>query len=190
MGDPHRVRLGLEQLFGAAVEVTYVRLRLEDLLAVHLQHEAQDAVRRGVLRPEIQLHFLHVEERGNLGVLQRPPRERLGLLPLLERQHFLVGHLSKSKITRPPCGWDRSGPGPPPPATPRDRPPRPCRCLRRGSPCGGGVRGIPPRSGCAAGPGGRRSGSRTCPRSPAPASRRPDTPKRSRAPLPRRPRRT
>ena len=70
--DDHRVRLGLEQLLGAAVEVADVRARRDDALAVHLQDDAQDAVGGRVLRPEVQLHLPEAEEGVIFGLGRRP----------------------------------------------------------------------------------------------------------------------
>src|SRR6185503_9893474 len=43
----------LDQLLGASVEEADMRVGALDDLAVHLQHQPHDAVRRRVLRPEI-----------------------------------------------------------------------------------------------------------------------------------------
>ena len=51
--DRLQVGLGLDQLLGAAVEKADMRVDALDDLAVELEHEAQDAVRGRVLRPEI-----------------------------------------------------------------------------------------------------------------------------------------
>ncbi len=61
--DHHRIRLGLEKLLGAAVEVPDVRARRDDPFAVHLEDDAQDAVSRRVLRSEVQLHLAEPEHR-------------------------------------------------------------------------------------------------------------------------------
>ena len=47
------VRLALGELFGRAVQQPDMRVGLLHDLAVHLEHEAQHAVRRRVLRPEV-----------------------------------------------------------------------------------------------------------------------------------------
>ncbi len=47
-------RLALGQLLGRAVQETDVRIGLLDHLAVQLEHQAQHAVRRGMLRTEVQ----------------------------------------------------------------------------------------------------------------------------------------
>ena len=49
-------RLALAHLLGAAVVVADVRNRVDDLLAVQLQHDAQHAVRAGMLRAEVEEH--------------------------------------------------------------------------------------------------------------------------------------
>jgi hypothetical protein len=43
----------LGELLGAAMQQADVRIGLLDHLAVHLQHQAQHAVRRRMLRPEV-----------------------------------------------------------------------------------------------------------------------------------------
>ena len=53
-----------DQLFGAAMQQTHMRIGALDHLAIHLQHKAQHAMRRWMLRPEIHgdwldLHFRH-----------------------------------------------------------------------------------------------------------------------------------
>ncbi len=55
IADGLQIRLGLDQLLGAAVQEADVRVDALDELAVELEHEAQHAVRRRVLRPEIQV---------------------------------------------------------------------------------------------------------------------------------------
>ncbi len=47
-------RLGLGQLLGAPMQQADMRIGLLDDLAVHLQHQAQDAVRGRMLRAEVQ----------------------------------------------------------------------------------------------------------------------------------------
>src|SRR5215204_4003679 len=51
----HRLHVGfiLDQLFGAAMEQADMRVHALDYLAVELQHQAQHAVRRRMLRAEI-----------------------------------------------------------------------------------------------------------------------------------------
>ena len=53
IGDRLRIGLVLDQLLGAAVQQPDMRIDALDDLAVELQHQAQHAVRRRVLRPEI-----------------------------------------------------------------------------------------------------------------------------------------
>ena len=56
----HRLQIGLvlDQLLGAAMQQADVRIGALDGLAVHLQHQAQNAVRRRVLRPEVHRDVL------------------------------------------------------------------------------------------------------------------------------------
>ena len=56
-------RLRLGEFFGPAVQQTDVRVRLLDRLAVHLEHQAKHAVRRGMLRPEIHRVVLDLSHR-------------------------------------------------------------------------------------------------------------------------------
>ena len=58
--------LGLGQLLGAPVQQADVRVGLHDRLAVHLQHQAQHAVRGRMLRAEVQ------REIADLGHQLRP----------------------------------------------------------------------------------------------------------------------
>ncbi len=52
------VRLRLGELLGRAMQQADVRVGALDHLAVHLQHEAQHAVRRRMLRPEVHREIL------------------------------------------------------------------------------------------------------------------------------------
>ncbi len=64
-------RVELEQLLGAAVQIADDRVAVDDALAVDAQLESQHAVGRRMLRPEVELHLLDVEER-----LRAWPRRR------------------------------------------------------------------------------------------------------------------
>ena len=55
IGDRLQIGLGLDQLLGAAMQQADMRIDAVDDLAVELQHEAQHAVRRRMLRPEIDV---------------------------------------------------------------------------------------------------------------------------------------
>src|SRR5262249_56167970 len=110
--DRHRVGLGLEELLGAAMKVADVRLRLEDLLSVPLQDEAQHAVGRGMLGPEVQLHLLDVEQSRNLGVFY-------GRLLVVHRRRSKIQN-QDSKITRRSSGSYSWRWAPPPRAILRD----------------------------------------------------------------------
>ena len=64
IGDRLQIGLGFDQLLGAAMQQSDMRIDALDHLAVELQHQAQDAVRGRMLRPEIdgeiaQLRFGH-----------------------------------------------------------------------------------------------------------------------------------
>jgi hypothetical protein len=54
----------LYQLFGAAVQETDMRVGTFDDLAIHLQHQPHDAVRRRVLRPEIHREIADLRRAG------------------------------------------------------------------------------------------------------------------------------
>jgi hypothetical protein len=60
IGHGLQIGLGLDQLFGAAVQEADMRIDAVDHLAVEFQHEAQHAVRRRVLRPEIDVEVADV----------------------------------------------------------------------------------------------------------------------------------
>ena len=96
VGDDHRERLGLEELLRPAVEVPDVGAGRDDPLAVDLQDEAEDAVRRRVLRPEVELHLVEPEER-------RPRQRR----ELRDRAGRRLAHESTFRFVS-------FGPGPPP----------------------------------------------------------------------------
>ena len=51
--DRLQIGLGLDQLLGAAMQQPDMRIDALDDLAVELQHEPQHAVRRRMLRPEV-----------------------------------------------------------------------------------------------------------------------------------------
>ncbi len=55
VADGLQIRLGLDQLLGAAVQEADVGIDALDQLAVELEHEAQNAVRGGMLRPEVEV---------------------------------------------------------------------------------------------------------------------------------------
>ena len=55
IGDRLQVGLLLDQLLGAAMQQADMRIDAVDNLAVELQHEAQHAVRRRMLRSEIDV---------------------------------------------------------------------------------------------------------------------------------------
>ena len=60
VGDVGVPGLALAHLLGAAVVVADVGHGVDDLLAVQLEDDAQDAVRAGVLRPEVEEHEVGV----------------------------------------------------------------------------------------------------------------------------------
>ncbi len=53
IGDRLQIGLVLDQLFGAAMQKPDMRIDALDHFAVELEHEPQHAVRRRMLRPEI-----------------------------------------------------------------------------------------------------------------------------------------
>ena len=60
IGHRLQIGLGLDQLFGAAMQQADMRIDARDDLAVQLQHKAQHAVRCRVLRAEIDREIAHV----------------------------------------------------------------------------------------------------------------------------------
>ena len=52
--DRLQIGLGFDQLLGPAMQQPDVRVHALDHLAIEIEHEAQDTMRRRVLRPEIQ----------------------------------------------------------------------------------------------------------------------------------------
>ena len=56
IGDGLRVRLVLDQLFGTTMQQADMRIDTLDHLAVEFKHQAQHAVRRRVLGPEVEVH--------------------------------------------------------------------------------------------------------------------------------------
>ena len=86
-------RLTLAHLLGAAVVIADVGNRVDDLLAAQLQHDAQDAVRAGMLRAEVEKHEI-------VGAVAR----RQSPAPGLEAQRRLLlldarfGHLKRAHL--------------------------------------------------------------------------------------------
>ena len=70
IADRLHVRLVLDQLLGAAMKQADVRIDAFHDLAVEFEHEAQHAVRRGVLRPEVDVEVADL----GLGHFQTVPR--------------------------------------------------------------------------------------------------------------------
>ena len=64
IGHGLEIGLVLDQLLGAAMQQADMRIDALDDFAVQLQHEAQHAVRRRVLRPEIDRELVVVRRRG------------------------------------------------------------------------------------------------------------------------------
>src|SRR3546814_4975098 len=59
----HRLQVGLvlDELLGAAMQQADVRVGALDHLAVHLQHQAQHAMRGRMLRPEVERQRLDLD---------------------------------------------------------------------------------------------------------------------------------
>ena len=78
----HRLEIGLvlDQLLGAAMQQADMRIGALDHLAVHLEHEAQHAVRRRMLRPEIHREAFDLRLRivGSRLLASWPSRRRAG----------------------------------------------------------------------------------------------------------------
>ncbi len=54
------IKLGLAGFFDAGVQVADLRIEPDDDLAVDLDHQAQNAMHRWMLRPHVQHHMLIV----------------------------------------------------------------------------------------------------------------------------------
>ncbi len=100
--DRLQIGLLLDQLLGAAMQQPDMRIDALDDLAVKLQHEAQHAVRRRMLRPEIDGEVAH---RGSVhgdgfGLLVArqhvvrafPRRQEIEIAEFLREPHRLVEH--------------------------------------------------------------------------------------------------
>ena len=80
----------LEDLLDATVEVSHHRSALDDLLTLKLQHEPEHAVRRRMLRPEVEDELLGLETLVALDDRQRDPGCVLdGGLFAVDRGHAL-----------------------------------------------------------------------------------------------------
>ena len=66
-----QVSLMLDQLLGAAMQQTNMRVDAPDDFAVKFQHESQDPVRRGMLRPKID-HEIAGRGFGHVGLTSLP----------------------------------------------------------------------------------------------------------------------
>ena len=111
----------LAQLLDAAMEIAEHRVEVDDLLAVELEDDPQDAVGRGVLRPHVDEH-LAVAERVELGLALGPRRVRRDGLEdaqlAIERDPGIVGglvggtdrHRSSAPVS-PACGARAPSPG-------------------------------------------------------------------------------
>ena len=64
--DRLQIGLVLDQLLGAAVQETDMRIGALDDFAVHFEHQPHDAVRRRVLRPEIQREIADLRRPGEI----------------------------------------------------------------------------------------------------------------------------
>ncbi len=97
----------LGELLGRPVHVADHRLGAHDHLAVELEHHAQDAVGRGVLRADVEDHLLGRESTvGTTSTSRPPPRIMLGDLGALEGGALAgVGHRRTSchgsRVPRP-----------------------------------------------------------------------------------------
>src|ERR1043166_2793180 len=66
IGDRLQIGFVFDQLFGAAVQETDMGVGALDDLAVHLEHQPHDAVRRRMLRPEIHREIADLRRPGKL----------------------------------------------------------------------------------------------------------------------------
>jgi hypothetical protein len=76
----------LDQLLGAAVQQPDMRIDPLDDLAVQFEHKAQDAMRRRMLRTEIDVEVADVMRRFIHGGSPSPSRRRAARSPCLPRR--------------------------------------------------------------------------------------------------------
>ncbi len=87
----HPVRVGHALLIGAVlhrfletgVQVADLRDDFDDAFAVQIDDEPQNAVRRGVLRPDVEAHVLGLKGTARFGLLRR----RVGYETNLSHRH-------------------------------------------------------------------------------------------------------
>ncbi|XMR53605.1 hypothetical protein ACLK2G_12130 [Escherichia coli] len=85
VGDVAVPGLALAHLLGAAVVIADVGHAVADLFPVELQHQAEGAVRGGVVRPEVQEHVVLVLVAAGHAPLFRLEQQVVLLLILLDR---------------------------------------------------------------------------------------------------------
>ncbi len=94
----HRLEIGLvlDQLLGAAMQQADMRIGALDHLAVHLQHQAQHAMGRRMLRPEIHREALDLGfgAARRASVICSPSSRRL----LVARQHVVHAFPGRQEI--------------------------------------------------------------------------------------------
>ena len=166
-----RVGAELGELLVAAVHVADHRVGRDDALAVEAHDEAQRAVGRRVLRPEVEDHVAGVELDADLRVGEVPERARVDVELGQRRVRWCSRGRPPRRLRRRRRrrrrrhrAWARRRRGP---AT-ASRP-----ATAAGSPCAAGDPRTPTGGRGGAARGGRRTRSRTSPSTRARASRRP-----------------
>ena len=180
-GDALRPGPELHVLLDPGVQVADPAPGLGHRLAVDLEDQPEHAVRGRVLRAHVDDDPLLAEAGGLLGDLG-PVAAGRGEDPALGDAGVGVRRSQGSTGRRVVAGrrsWSRSSAVRPPGvrAAGWSRPCTPPGCRPAGSPCAAGGRASRPASRSGSAPGGRRTGSRRSPRSPARASRPPGTPR-------------
>ena len=107
VGDEGMPGLALAHLFRAPVVVADVGYRIDDLLAVHLQLDAEYAVRAGMVRPEVEEHEIRVAPAASCRTLRAQSQG------LLLRVLLRVGQARRAPSPWPWRGGLCAGGGPP-----------------------------------------------------------------------------
>ena len=109
VADALVVRLGLGQFLGGPVQQPYVGVGVTHHLAVELEHQAQDAVRRRVLGPEIQgvvVELGHVQSPAAFRAASVGPASGCGWTepwsPLMTRGTDTRGSIETGSLTTRP----------------------------------------------------------------------------------------
>ena len=98
------VRLLLHVLLDARVHVAELVVQADDGLAVERDHEAQHAVRRGVVRPEADLHQVRVADRAAAARTGVGQSTSAGVCPACARSIVATQTASENCTGSPPIG--------------------------------------------------------------------------------------